>query len=355
MRVLHLPVNYGSLPSHTVRLLRLNGIDAYGLVFSKSVVHTAEGMELISDYRVSSVKKLLNRVRWFASVVRYITLTHPDIIHWYFGKEALPFGLYLALVKRLEIPRIVEWQGSDIRRPEQEAAENAYYAQAFQNTDYEYHNVESTQKSLQRQMKFARSGFFSAAPIGMLQYVDSTIFPHTYVIPQRIILDDYTPSYPDPLAKKPLIVHSPTAPVAKGTQAVLSAIQQLKGKYEFEFQLMQGMPRLQAMQLMHRADVFLDQFVWGDRGMASLEALASGKPVICYIKPSLARLYPSDNPIVSATPEVLPSVLATLLGDGNKRNALGQRGRHFVEREYEPAKIIAEIKTIYEDVIKRTK
>lgn len=354
MKVLHLPVNYGSLPSHTVRLLRLGGIDAYGLVFSKSIVQSAGGMTLISDYGANSAQKLLNRVRWFASVLRAITIARPDVLHWYFGKEALPFGLDLALVKRLNIPRLVEWQGSDIRRPDLESAENPYFAQAFQSGRYEYQNVESAKNSLQRQRKFAQAGFASVAPIGMLQYIDKTIFPHTYVIPQRLILADYTPAYPDPRQIKPLIVHSPTAPVVKGTQAVLSAIEQLNGQYEFDFQQIQGLPRAQALQLMQRADIVLDQFLLGDRGMVSLEALALGKPAICYIKPSLAPLYPADDPIVNTKPETLSSALARLIADGQLCYDLGQRGRQFAEREYDPRKIIAEITAIYQDVIQRS-
>lgn len=353
MRVLHLPVNYGSLPSHTVRMLRAGSIDAHGLVFSKSVVQSADNMKLISDYGANPAQKIFNRLRWFANVLYSIVATRPDILHWYFGKDALPFGFDLALVKALNIPRVVEWQGSDIRIPEQEAAENPYFAQALLDT-YEYRDVESKDNSLRRQRRFADAGFFSVAPVGMLQYVDKSIFPETYIIPQRLIVEDYAPAYPSPDQQKPLIVHSPTAPVAKGTKAVLKAIEALKQRYNFDFQLIQGMPRTEALQLMQRADIFLDQFVWGDRGMAALEAMAYGKPVICYIKPSLANLYPADNPILNATQETLANVLESLIANGGIRHQLGQRGRRFVEREYDAQTVRAEVLKIYEDVIKQT-
>lgn len=353
MRVLQLPVNYGSLPSHTVRMLRAGGVDAHGLVFSKSIVQSAENMTLISDYGANAPQKLLNRGRWFANVLNAIVVLRPDIIHWYFGKSALPLGVDLALVNALDIPRLVEWQGSDIRIPDQEAAENSYFAAAWRDA-YEYANVESRENSLARQKRFAQAGFFSAAPVGMLQYIDKSIFHETYTIPQRMIVEDYAPAYPDPTQRKPLIVHSPTAPVAKGTKAVLGAIESLKGRYDFDFQLIQGLPRAEALRLMQRADIFLDQFVWGDRGMASLEALAYGKPVVCYIKPSLVALYPADNPIVNATQEMLSDVLAQLISDGKRRHELGRQGRHFVEREYAPEKVRAEVLGIYTDVIRRT-
>lgn len=68
-----------------------------------------------------------------------------------------------------------------------------------------------------------------------------------------------------------------------------------------------------AMQLMAGADMFLDQFVLGDFGVAALEAMALGKPVVCYIKPSLAAEYPADLPIVKATRETLTETLRQLL------------------------------------------
>ncbi len=353
LRVLHLPVNIASIPSHTVRCLRQIGVEAKGLVYENSVVQSAEGLKAVCLGRKHySPGWLLKRIYLSALLIRW--LEWADVLHWYFGAAVLPWGLDLALIKRMRKPGIVEWMGSDIRIPEQEKAENPYYAAALEN-GYEYLGIESATHSWHVQRKFAQAGFACGAAVGMIQYVQKELFNSIYVIPQRLFLSDYSPVYPSVETRKPLLVHSPTAPVAKGTAAVLSAIEQLRSRYEFEFCLLQGLERSRALAILQRADIFLDQFVLGDRGMASLEAMALGKPVVCYIKPSLLALYPPDLPIVNATQHDLSLVLESLLQDPQRRQELGKRGRAYVEKYHDGMKIADQLKRIYTEIIEKGK
>ena len=347
MKVLHTPVNYGSLASHTVRCLRAADIDATGLIFSSTIIQTFDGLKVVSvDARPPSLRWAAGMLHWAATITRTLLTEKPDVIHWYYGKNALPFSLDWRLIRH--IPRLVEWQGSDIRNPEIEAEENPYYQRAFANG---YEHAESAAMSRQRQERAARAGFACAAPVGMLQYIQRDLFPIVHVVPQRIILSDYRAAVPDPEQQLPLIIHGPTAPVAKGTQAVLDAIEQLKSRYRFEFQLIQNMPRAEAIEWLEKADIILDQFVLGDRGMLSLEGMAMGKPVICYIKPSLLPYYPDDMPIVNATQETLAQTLEQLLANPHRRRELGLQGRQFMERHYGTLQLAAELKTLYQTVI----
>jgi glycosyltransferase involved in cell wall biosynthesis len=166
-------------------------------------------------------------------------------------------------------------------------------------------------------------------------------------------LPEFDSNPPDPARNRPVIVHSPSAPNAKGTPAVLAAIEGLRDRFDFDFQLIQGMPRRQALEMVRDADIFLDQFVLGSYGMAALEAMALGKPVLCYIKPSLATQYPSDLPIVNATQESLTDVLARLLADGAQRHEIGLCSRAYVERYHDAIKIASELKGIYGDLLRR--
>lgn len=352
MRILHLPVNNGSRTSHTVRALRQQGVDAVGLVRTQALIQSSEGINVInlgsrlgSKYSMRLLRAALPWLYYFLKLVRWA-----DIIHWYSGAMALPFGLDLAIVKHLGKPGLVEWQGVEIRIPEVEFAENPYYTAVYRH-GYEYQAYESLSHSRQLQQRFAEAGFACSAPIGMLQYIQKDIFPRFYVLPRRLILSEYQPIFPKKETTKPIIVHSPTAPVTKGTVAVLKAIEELKPKYDFEFYLIQGMPRSEAMQLMSRADIFLDQFVLGDFGSASLEALALGKPVICYIKPTLAAQYPSDLPIVKATQDNLSEMLEQLVKDGNWRNQLGQQGRKYIEKYHDASAVAGKLKDIYTELL----
>jgi hypothetical protein len=185
----------------------------------------------------------------------------------------------------------------------------------------------------------------------MLRYVQRDLFSRAYVVPQRILLSDYSLTYPDPGVTRPLIVHSSTAPAAKGTLAVLRAIERVKDKFDIEFRLIQRMPRTDALRLVQTADIYLEQFVLGDHGMAALEAMACGKPVLSYIKPSMIDQYPQDCPIVNANQDNLADILEPLVKDGHLRHEIGKRSREYVERHHDAVKLGKQLAAIYGELM----
>jgi hypothetical protein len=351
LRVLHLPVNTASIASNTVRALRGQGVDAYGLVFETTAVQSFDGLQPIrmGDKRRPH-QALIGLLRFGYHLARYLRQGRPDVIHWYYSGSAATLDTDLRLIKTLGVPGLVEWTGTDIRIPEVEFAENPYYTMVF-DQGYEYRRFESREQSHQRQARFAAVGFASVAAAGMMQYMQHNLFRQVFQIEQRLLLDEYQPVYPESNNSIPLVVHSPTAPITKGTTAVLKAIEHLRPKLRFEFQLIQGVPRHWALEFVRRADIFLDQFVLGDRGIAALEAMAFGKPVICYLKPSLVEQYPPDLPIVNASQDNLAEVIAALIQDGPRRNDLGRQGRAYVERQHDAAKIVPRLVEVYNQVI----
>jgi hypothetical protein len=278
----------------------------------------------------------------------------PDVVHWFYSDAPAKLGLDRLLMNLLNRPGVVEWTGADIRIPEVEFAENPYYAQVYHDPAYEYRQAESEPQSLARQRRLAQMNFVSIAAPGMMQYVRRDIAPCVYLVQQRLVLSDYQPSYPETNKLKPMIFHYPSAPVAKGTAVVRQVIEQLQESYEFDFHILQPRtPRAQVLELMGGADIVLDQFVLGDRGIVSLEAMALGKPVVCYIKPSLVSAYPPDLPIVNATQDTLAEVLAGLLIDGARRRELGVRGRAYMEKHHDALKVVPELVRIYHEIIDR--
>ncbi len=351
MRVLHMPVNTASIASTTVRALRQAGVDAYGLMFATSPVQSFDGLQSVAmgNKRQPHIA-LWGLLRFGYYLARYLRGGKPDVIHWYYSGSASTLDMDIRLLKALNIPGLVEWTGSDIRIPEVEFAENPYYTAVFHN-GYEYRPFESKAISLNHQRRFGEIGFAAAAATGMMQYVQKDIFPRVFLLEQRLILSDFELVFPRADRTRPLIVHSPTARVTKGTQAVLDAVEKLKSKLDFDFRLITGMPRQQALQLVRQADIFLDQFVLGDRGFAALEAMAFGKPVICYIKPSLAQAYPRELPIVNATQDNLANILENLIRDGSLRQELGRRSRAYIEQYHNSETIIPHLIKIYQQLL----
>lgn len=344
MRILHLPYNIASQISVTVRALRAVGADARGLAES-GVVTANDSYEPLPAAVGPRARRLAQKLRGMLVVARAISWA--DVVHWHYDAYAARSAADLRLARRLGKRRIVEFWGSDIRIPAIEARDNPYYARVFAAS--EYHGVESYTNSRRRQERFARQGVAALAPCpSMVPHVITDLFPYLYRTRQRIALADYAPAYPDAAATRPLVIHSPTAPIAKGTYAVEAAVEQLGRTHALEYRRVQGVPYAQARMLMQGCDIFVDQLICGSHGLAALEAMAFGKPVICYIKPSMAAQYPPELPIVSATVDDLPEVLARLLEDGALRRELGRRGRAYVEKYHDSHMLARQLIAIYQ-------
>jgi hypothetical protein len=350
MRVLHLPLNIASQTSVTVRALRQIGVEARGIIISSHVIQSADGLEIFSMETSSRLRRGVLAARRLAPILAAIRWA--NVVHYHFDASALPRGLDLRWVRLLKKPGVAEFWGSDIRIPEVEAADNPYYARL--GAAYEYHSMESYAKSRGVQARFARAGLDCLISCNSLRpYLQPDLFPNVYFARQRVWLSEFAPSPPDPARIRPVIVHSPSAPNAKGTPAVLAAIDSLHSRFDFDFRLIQGMPRRQALETVRDADIFLDQFVLGAYGMAALEAMAFGKPTVVYIKPSMLAQYPADLPIVNATQEELADTIAGLLADGARRQQIGLRSRAYVERHHDAIMIADQLRGIYEDLVRR--
>lgn len=348
MKVLHLPINIASIPSHTVKGLRKIGIDAKGIIFGEKYCQSNDDLIVIPDSS-NSLEKLWKKFIFSGLFVKLVRWA--DIIHWYFGTTVLPWDLDIRFVSLLRKPALIEWLGSDIRIPEIEFQDNPYYKKTFPSVC----PSKQLKKSIKKQKKFAKANFSALVPPCMVQYLKKELWKDIYILRQRIMISEYTPLYPDAEKKCPVIVHTPTNPLLKGTSAVLAVISQLKKKYDFEFHLIQNLPRHEALNFIKKTDIFLDQFILGSHGMAAIEAMACGKPVVCYIKPSLITKYPQDLPIVNANLDNLVMVLEKLIVNGKKRYEIGKQSRNYVERYHDAVKLAHKLVEIYSEIIKKRK
>ena len=183
---------------------------------------------------------------------------------------------------------------------------------------------------------------------GMDDYVSPEFFPSPLKTAQRLLLHEYEPAVPCATTSRPLIIHAPSAPGAKGTKFILAAVEKLHAECDFDFRLVQGLPPLEAKELMSRCDIFVDQLIAGAYGLAAIEAMALGKPVVCFIKPSQLAHYPPQFPVINADPSTIEDVLRALLKDGPRRNAAGEASRAWVEERHDARKVVARIAEYYQ-------
>ncbi len=347
MKVLHLPANLASQMRVTVLAQREMGLNARGLT-GPSPVQNAAGLEILPHAApgASFLRRKTTAFRRAALIMESIAWA--DIIHWHYN-TALPGAADLRAAQLLGRKRFVEFWGSDIRNPEIERADNPHFARLWDSGDYEYREAESPENSLSVQRRFSDAGahLLIWSP-GMAQYVAPECFPHRHATSQRLLLEEYPPAIPSAATVRPLIVHAPSAPGAKGTKFILAAVEKLRAECDFDFELIHGMTPLEAREWMSLCDIFVDQLIVGEYGVASVEAMALGKPVICFIKPSLRPYYPAHFPVISADPDTVGDVLRDLMHDGPRRHATGEASRAWAEERHDARKVVAKLAEYYQ-------
>jgi hypothetical protein len=349
MKVLHLPFNTASQASITVRAQRALGVEARGLVRNFSSIQDHSGIETMDWFgKPNPAGRLLRGIRWRLKMTR--AMAWADVLHWHWGDTTWR-GMDLRLAAWLRKPRLVEFWGDDLRDPETASRDNPFIARM-----YKQNPALAGCRSKPAQRLFQRHGFECLLPgVELCDYLEAGVFAGYYQTRQRLPLENFTPRFPNPHKPRPLLVHAPSAKSKKGTEAVLSALDKLAKTHPFDFKLLHQMPRSQALQTVAGCDVFLDQFTIGAEGLAALEAMALGKPVVCFIKPSLRARYPDSLPIVIADQNSLAETVADLLADGQRRHELGVRSRRYVEEYHDARHIAAELIDIYKELQSRTR
>lgn len=275
-------------------------------------------------------KWLLYKYRFFMAVRKWIQWA--DIVHYtmYPVYQRNNWDLNFAAKHKKKI--FVEWLGSDIRYPEFLKAINPYYAHAFEN-GYEYVHYESNAQSAKTQQAFAKYKAIPMLCAEMRLYLQKSIFTDSKLLYQRINTKNFKPVYPDIKKNRPLILHSPTAKIAKGSNIIMPMLAALQKEYDFEYRMLNGLSRQEVLQQMQTADIFIDQIIIGGYGMAAMEAMSFGKPVMCYIMPQVFEAgLSAECPVVNTNPDNLKEQLITLLTNPVLRNEIGKKSRAFVEK-----------------------
>jgi hypothetical protein len=119
----------------------------------------------------------------------------------------------------------------------------------------------------------------------------------------------------------------------KGTDVLLAACDDLKSLgFDFDVRLVERVARREALQIYRNADIVVDQFCMGAYGLFALEAMALGKPVLCYLDHETLSEPVWNHPFVNTHQENIRRVLAVLLSSPTLRERLGRAGRASIER-----------------------
>jgi hypothetical protein len=169
----------------------------------------------------------------------------------------------------------------------------------------------------------------------------------------------YAPHYPPAAApnaptspQNPLrIVHAPNHRHFKGTRFLIEAVEQLHREgLALELKLVERLPNDEALAIYRTADLVFDQGLIGFHGYFAIEAMALGKPVICFIRKPEAYLIDHENcPIINARPETLAGAIRQLALDRGRLRELGHAGRRYVEKYFSLQAFAGRLRVAYDD------
>ena len=300
-----------------------------------------------------------NPFKWF-SAQRHFKRELKKWIKWadilqYTWEPAYKDGRDLRWAKEMNKPIFIEWVGSDIRDSDLLSAINPYYKHAFDN-GYECRTIENGEHKKMTEQNFHAVGAIPTLCAEMSMYLNKTLFSFYIPLMQRINVKAFSPQFPAPENSKPLIVHSPSAKITKGSNFIIAAVEELKKNFDFEFVLLHDMKREDVLKIIRKADIFLDQIIIGGYGMAAMEAMAYGKPVMCYLLPQVFESgLPQECPIVNTNPDNLKEQLIKLITDAQLRQSTGMMSRAYVEKYHDAEKISDQLLKIYTQALEKNK
>ncbi len=246
------------------------------------------------------------------------------------------------LFRKSKIPMIITFGGGDARFYKISNQLNQYF---YRNNNF-FHDlrIKMRYKSWSKNIKFCATSeemFPHAEPY----------FDKVYIFRQPIDLNRIEASIPNNEIEKPIILHTPTEPLIKGTKHVIKAIENLKKRgLNFEFRIKRKMTQKETQEEISKCDIYIDELLGGGYGVSAIESMAFGKPTISWIMESLKETSPKDLPIVVANPNSLEHKLTELILDANKRREIGKLSRNYVEKHHCIKKVSSDLIKMYEEI-----
>ena len=250
-----------------------------------------------------------------------------DVYHYQFGQSLLPKSRLLdARLNRLfGSSVVVQFWGSDIRKPTLEAARNRFYVNSYNESD----------RKADYKMKLWADITEGHAIVQDHSFIEaaSPHFQHLHIVRLAVDCQACVPVYPELETREPVLVHIPSQQAFKGTKFVRLAVAQLqKMGVKFVYREVSGVSHEEAMLLCSTADLVIDQLTYGVYGQFAVEAMSLGKPVICYIMQDMLDTFPTGLPVINANPENLVEVLTEWLTcNPVKRYEKGIASRNYAE------------------------
>lgn len=319
------------------------GYEVFSVVWSRSQFYPDSEYDLVIDDRIlqkSNDNFLVTYLKIIIQLIRLSKSLKCDLFIMY-APAILPTKLYYPILKTLGKKIITAFWGSDIRYwhafaeemkqlgVEDEVAPFFEYAKDRPGGGFvdKKRTIEVAEKYSDLIISQPDSAQLQARPY-MRCNIPLDLPQYQFYVPGRV---------------KPLILHAPSVPAAKGTDIILNVIEELRDeKLEFEFQLIKKTPNNKLRELLTDSDIVVDQIYSATIAGLSAEAMATGNAVLARYMPDYCRV-PPGCPVINVNKFTLKDSLRQIILDVEQRKKLAELGRPYVESVNDHIKICRDL------------
>lgn len=262
-------------------------------------------------------------------------LLNYQIFHFYFGQSLLPLNLDLPLLKLFREKIVMTYCGSDIRLFRVDRCRHDF-PELLEQAGY------TARKNRLKLIKMRWHRLWVnkvTAPRNLYRYA-STAFPPEMISQVWVNnIDIFTDNEIESVGKqnilknRPLVVHVPTSHKKKGTEIIEKAIGELQSDgLEFDYQRIEGKTYPEAIALIKKADVVVDQIVVGGIGNLGFESLAMGKTLCVYVIDEIVEMVGKNLPLININVYNVKDQLKRAITDYSLRKRLSVEGPTFVKK-----------------------
>lgn len=146
-------------------------------------------------------------------------------------------------------------------------------------------------------------------------------------------------------ADRPLrILHAPNHEAIKGTEALRSAVDALRGRgHHLELRIVRGRPNDEVLREIDGCDLVVDQLVIGWYALFALEGMSRGRAVVCHVRDDLRDYYVDEGileadelPLIDANETGIEDVLHGILVEPARLERPAADGPGFADRHHGP-------------------
>lgn len=343
LKVFHGMVNYGTQAGIFSKELRNQGVEAFSLSMPDRFKRQIDFEMLHGGSFIAKVfKHIYNYFFRFHCFLKYNTF------HFYYGTALFPYRLDLPLYRLFGKKVIMEYLGTECQLYEYSIKKYKWTNSKgqFETTELGLLHDKNIIKRYNSEKKYIDKSFV-CSPM-YLEFIENST-----LLPLAIDLTKYT--Y-EPITDKEYlqILHAPTDRGFKGTSYIIDAVNRLIDEgYKIKLVLAEGLTHNELQRKYIECDIFIDQILAGWYGTASIEAMAAGRPVICFMRDSYYQYLDSkmEIPIISASPDEIYDVIKNITTKSKEElRTIGLNSRKFIEDFHDVKKITSHLIEMYKSL-----